>query len=160
MVFIFYLNYCKSSLNAKNKNNITFTLEALRWTINGYTKYMLYFLSFSIVKISSHSKNRFHFLCIQSLLFFSKLHLSKPTSKTTIYIFSTTPILTNINITDNLLVLISKIHINTILINIILIIIPKSFKFPLFIIGKCFLYRMHELYTDFRCIILAKKTYN
>lgn len=75
-------------------------------------KNLLYFFSFPIVKISPHSKDRFHFLSILNLTIGFLLFL----------IFC-------MDVTNNLF-LIGKISRHTILIHIILVTVPETLELP------------------------------
>lgn len=83
--------------------------------MNRDCKYLLNFLSLSIIEVSSHSENRFHFLCILNL---TSIKLS-------------VLLIVSINIA-NYFFLIVEIGRDTVLINVILIAVPKAFEFPYF----------------------------
>ena len=117
----------------------TFSFKIFSRRIYRNGKNLLYFLSFSIIKISPHTKNRLHLFSILSFLFLL-LRLS-------------------IYIADNLFI-IGKISRHTILINIILITVPKSFKFPFLRIREWLLNGMHQFNTNSWRIILTKETKN
>lgn len=120
----------------------TFSMECLRARIYRNRKNLLYFLYLTLIKISSHSKYWPHLFCIFSFCFL-------------LFFFFMGPI----NITNNWL-LVWKIDIGAILINIILIGIPKSFKFPFFWIWKGLLNWMHKFDTKCGSIIFSKETEN